>query len=287
VASAHRGALSVSRAGLVICALERGSIVLPTPNVFETGPFGEVIAEMGREFHQDVLAALKADRYDPEEHDEDFPQRMLVEFIRRILDRIRDARHGGTLLIVPDEWSLIDSRLRDRLRPKYPLADKRTWPLLVEAARLHREYFDLLLPAYDKKSLAGAKFRRIESLGGQREDVDDLIRDRAALIASLSAVDGAVVLTTRLNLLGFGCEVLAQSPTLTEIVIANDAQATQVLTRSIEEFGTRHRSALRFCSSHENVAAIIVSQDGDIRAARRMGPSVILWPGVEVSSFAA
>jgi hypothetical protein len=286
VASAQRGALSVSRAGLIICSLERGSIVLPTPHVFETGPFGELISGIGQRFHGDVLAALQAERYDPEGHDEDVPERMLMEFLRRILDRIRDNRHGGTLLIVPDEWTLTDSRLRDRLRPKYPLADTRPWTLLVEAARLHREYFDLLLPAYDKESLTGSEFRRIQVLGHQREDVEDLIRDCAGLIASLTSVDGAVVITTKLQVLGFGCEVIAQSPALTEIAVAADAAAEDVTIKGIDELGTRHRSALRFCSSHEDVAAIIVSQDGDIRAARRVGPDVVLWTGVDVRTFA-
>jgi len=95
-----------------------------------------------------------------------------------------------------------------------------------------------------------------------------------------------VVLTTRLRLLGFGAEIVAQSPALKMVAIAEDAKAKAITKRPLEDFGTRHRSALRFCSTHEDVAALVVSQDGDIRAMLRVGADVVMWPSVGVSSFA-
>jgi hypothetical protein len=286
VGSSQRGALVVSRAGRVICALERGAIVLPAGDVLTTGPFGKFIDAMARDFRADVLTAAQADRYDPSGQDETVPERMFVQFLNRVLDRVRDARHGGILLIVPDAWSLDDSRFRDRLRPKYPLDDNRTWPVLVESVKVHREYYDVLLPAYDKETVPRAQFHLIQSLGSHLEDVEDLVRDRAAFISSLAAVDGAVVLTTKLRLLAFGCEVVAASPALLQVSVAKDASATSTVPGHVDDYGTRHRSALRFCSSHEDVAAFVISQDGDVRATRRIGPDVVLWPSLEVSPFA-
>lgn len=286
VGSSQRGAVVVSRAGIVICGLERGAVVVPTPDVLTTGPFGEFVGAMAREFRADVLTAVQADRYDPSGQDETVPERMFVQFLNRVLDRVHDARHGGILLIVPDAWSLDDSRFRDRLRPKYPLDDNRTWPVLVESVKLHREYYDLLLPAYDKETVPKAEFSLIQSLGSHLQDVEDLVRDRVAFISSLAAVDGAVALTTKLRILGFGCEVVAASPALLQVSLATDASATSTVPGRVDDYGTRHRSALRFCSSHENVAAFVISQDGDVKATRRVGPEVVLWPSLVVSPFA-
>ena len=184
------------------------------------------------------------------------------------------------LLIVPDEWSISDSRLRDRVNIKYPAIDSGIWPLLVDYMSLFRRYFDKLFPAWDAKAVPKKLFSEIQVLEGQYEEAEDLVRDRANLLSSLANVDGSVVLTKKLRLLGFGAEVIAPSPALHEIKIANDPLCSSDKICPITEYGTRHRSALRFCSSHEGVLAFIVSQDGAIRAVRRVGADVVLWPGI-------
>lgn len=280
------GGLIVSRGGETLVSLEKGSLILPMSAVFNSGPVGEYLNDMYREFHSDVCKHLGSDKYDPENKDEDYPQRFLRDFIERILLRIRDRRHGGTLLIVPDEWGISDSRLRDRLDIKYPTIDKGIWPLLVEYLSLHRRYYDKLLPAWDKKTVSGELFSDIQVLESEFMDAEDLVRDRANLLASLANVDGSVVLTKKLRLLGFGAEVIAQSPALHQIKIANDPIGSSANICPITDYGTRHRAALRFCSSHEGVLAFIVSQDGAIRVVRRVGPDVMLWSGIVEESVA-
>jgi hypothetical protein len=55
--------------------------------------------------------------------------------------------------------------------------------------------------------------------------------------------------------------------------------------RDIEFFGTRHRSAFRFCSSLEDSVAFIVSQDGETKVAKRVGSEVILWTNIDVGAL--
>lgn len=274
------GGLVVSHGGETIVSLEKGSLILPMSAVFDSGPVGEYLTDMYSEFHSDVCEHLESDRYDPENEDEDYPQRFLREFIERILLRIRDRRHGGTLLIVPDEWNISDSRLRDRLNIKYPVIDKGIWPLLVEYISLHRRYYDKLLPAWDVKTVSNKLFAEIQRLEMDYMEAEDLVRDRANLLASLANVDGSVVLTKKLCLVGFGAEVIAQSPALQQIRLADDPVSSSGNMRPITDYGTRHRSAVRFCSSHEGVLAFIVSQDGDTRVVRRVGADVVLWSGI-------
>ena len=90
------GGLRVSREGETIVSLEKGGLILPMSAIFDSGPVGDYLSDMYREFHSDVCKNLGSDKFDPENHDEDYPQRFLSEFIKRILLRIRDRRHGGT-----------------------------------------------------------------------------------------------------------------------------------------------------------------------------------------------
>ncbi len=55
--------------------------------------------------------------------------------------------------------------------------------------------------------------------------------------------------------------------------------------KNIELFGTRHRSAFRFCSSFDESVAFIVSQDGEIKIAKRVGSEVILWSNINIGSL--
>ena len=109
-----------------------------------------------------------------------------------------------------------------------------------------------------------------------------MVQYALGFLASLSAVDGAVVITNKLRLLGFGAEIIALSPSLNKIKIITDFEKNIGEYREIEHFGTRHRSAFRFCSSFEDSVAFIVSQDGEIKIAKRAGSEVMLWPNINV-----
>ena len=84
---------------------------------------------------------------------------------------------------------------------------------------------------------------------------------------------------------GFGGEVIALSPTLHRVKVATDCFAKHGAHVSIEEYGTRHRSAFRFCSSFEDSVAFIISQDGGVKVTKRHGADVLLWPDVNMGSL--
>src|SRR6185295_2406861 len=64
-----------------------------------------------------------------------------------------------------------------------------------------------------------------------------------------TSVDGCVVLTRKLQLLGFGGEIRVP----TEHSLDEDRHT-----------GTRHRSAARFCKKFPGAIALVVSQDGQV-----------------------
>lgn len=280
VSTMSPGSLVVSRGGRPIVSLEKGNLSLPMTEVFTSGPIGESLNHIYSEFHYDVCKSLGEDKYDPEGYDEDYPQRFLREFLERVLLRVRNRRHGGTILIIPDDWEISDGRLQDRVDIKYPSVDNDIWSILVKYLSLHRRYYDKLLPACDYNTVSKELFSEIQSLEMEYEDTEDLVRDRANLIASFTNVDGSVVITTKLGLRGFGAEIVAPSPALRQIKVAADVSGKSGNMRPITDYGTRHRSACRFCSSHEGLMAFLISQDGDIRVIKRVGSDVILWSGI-------
>ena len=78
----------------------------------------------------------------------------------------------------------------------------------------------------------------------------------------------------------FGAELLATSPSLISVRQAENPDGTKWIDTSLSSMGTRHRSAMRMCSSLEHCVAVVVSQDGPVRAIRRAGPHVYTWPDV-------
>lgn len=93
------------------------------------------------------------------------------------------------------------------------------------------------------------------------------------------------MITDRFRLLGFGVEVTVAAPTLSAVHIALDASGKRWVAEPVTSFGTRHRSAFRFCSSYEAAAALIVSQDGGVKAVRQVGPRLLMWPDINFGAL--
>jgi hypothetical protein len=183
--------------------------------------------------------------------------------VRRALAAIREARHGGTILWVP----LDASAYGKHLVVKYPLAD--------DPAR--RRYRALML-------------RRMRWLAGERRDpgelaaIDDGIAEMSNLLASLTAVDGAAVLSWRFELLGFGGEI-TNVPASSTVATALDLEARDRAVESVDEVGTRHRTAYRFCAAVPDALAIVVSQDGGVQFVANLGGEVVRWHHTAMGSI--
>lgn len=120
-------------------------------------------------------------------------------------------------------------------------------------------------------------------LDGENIELDEALGDVAQAIASLTSVDGAVLMTDHFSVLGFRAEVIASSPSLSHVQsVTGPKKLTPV---PVEVFGTRHRSAFRFCSSLEDAVAFIVSHDGGVKAVKRVEKDVILWPDINTGAM--
>jgi hypothetical protein len=93
--------------------------------------------------------------------------------------------------------------------------------------------------------------------------LDEALFEMAHLIAGLFAVDGAVVLTKRLELLGFGAEISGALEPVSVVARALDAESEQTEPESTDGVGTRHRSVYRLCQAVHDLIAVVISQDGN------------------------
>lgn len=84
-------------------------------------------------------------------------------------------------------------------------------------------------------------------------------------VAGLTAVDGAVVLTDRYELLGFGAKIVRRKkcPQVEQVIITEPVEgALPALVHPEQLGGTRHLSAAQFIQDQRDAVALVASQDG-------------------------
>ncbi len=282
VSSDEPGNLSISREGTVLLNLVQGEIIAPSRQHLHQGPIAAFLSDAVDAIHSEVCSAIGEPQYDRNEQIDDYPQYFFVKFLERLLFEIRRKRHGGAVLMIPDRMKLDDPSITGRVRIKYPCHFNRAWPLIIRSLVLRHGYNILRKEIYTREGgMSPAMFHRISILDSQREEINRRISDSIELLASFSEVDGAVLITDKLRLLGFGAEITVSSTSLRNIHVAKDHLAERTAAVPIESYGTRHRSAFRFCWEGEESIAFAISQDGGIKSIRRMGDKLVCWPDIK------
>ncbi len=280
ISSIEPGNLTFSREGTVLLTLKRGQIVTPTRQTLYEGPIAAFLKDAEDALHNETCEKIREPGYDLMGHAKDFPRQLYFRFLERLLFQIREKLHGGALLVVPNHVTVDDSNLSELVMIKYPCNYDIVWTLLINSLALRYTYFKLYFNLYSGASEVPIdKHHELTALAEQREVTDQRISDSARLIASTTGVDGAVIITDRFRLIGFGAEITA-SPPLREVHLAQDHLASSTTIVPMEAYGTRHRSAFRFCWEDEQSVAFVISQDGGVKGAKRVGDRLVFWPDI-------
>jgi hypothetical protein len=263
------GRLAVRCAGKLVGGLERGALVNATLDVFDSE---WLPALFERELHevQEEHAAGQARTRSPTAADQSLVGRVGQHMLRRAIQLVRGSRHGGMILVVE---ALADStRVLENLGIKYCFADdeppRRYRTLLFQI--LDRLASGTTSPSMDWSDFARATHPDLEKL-------EQSVFEMSRLIASLAAVDGAVVLDKRFAILGFGGEVSGDLPAPLRVWRATDVEGRQRETAALEDVGTRHRAAYRFVRRHPHGLAIVISQDGGVAFVANRDDEVVFW----------
>ena len=117
---------------------------------------------------------------------------------------------------------------------------------------------------------------RAQQLG----DMDEALFEVAHLVADLTRVDGTVVMTDCLEILGFGVEIAGELPEVLRVARAHDLEGAEREWVRTDRVGTRHRSRYRLCQAVRDALALVVSQDGGLRFIRWHDDGVTYWEQV-------
>lgn len=159
-----------------------------------------------------------------------------VNVLVQLAVSMRAHGRGGSLLVVPagrDDW-------RESILQPLPYAAS---PAFGELAHLSRKNPDDSVRRLWKDELAHA--------------VD--------AVAGLTAVDGAAVMDTNYDLLGFGAKITRRQgrPQVEQVVMTEPIEGGEAALVHPERLGgTRHLSAAQFVHDQQDALALVASQDG-------------------------
>jgi hypothetical protein len=121
---------------------------------------------------------------------------------------------------------------------------------------------------------ADAEDRQVETTGAVK------------LVASLAAVDGLVLMTPELSVVGFGAKI-GLTPNVATVYdgagfARRGARAPKI---DLSQFGTRHGSMLRYCARDHKALGIVVSQDGYVRLIMTVKNSLVFWDNIKLLDY--
>lgn len=285
VMSTQPGELSISRGDRLVLRLRNGGIVRATQSVLLRGP---VVGFFDAAWDVFIDNACQLSGIHQEPSEDDGLNLAYHSFIESVLLYTAELKHGGTLLFVPEEITHDDPRLLSRASIKYVLSSTRPRDALVSAMAVRLKHNALAEKMSNRRTVKAEELEQLNYLAWDQQNREDTARDAARFIASLTAVDGAVVLTDMLRIIGFGAEVIAKYSGADIVHVANTAEATETKVVRFAEYGTRHRSAFRFIASMKpSAVGFIMSQDGGVKAVKRVGSKLIMWPYFQIGSTTA
>jgi hypothetical protein len=277
VAATGPGRLLVTAGAVTLAELRNGTLSGRALDVFEAQWLHERLADVGRLTHAAHLHDRERDGGGSwAEVHPTFGGVLAGHVLRRIVATIRAAQHGGTLIIVPSGPAselLVDGHY---LRVKYRFTDEEPRRRILT---LMRHIMNEL--AKDDTGVAAVDWGTYEASRSQAlSQMDDALFEVAHLVADLSRVDGTVIMTDCLEVLGFGVEIAGELPEVLQVARAHDLEGTAREWVRTDRVGTRHRSAYRLCQALRQALALVVSQDGGLRFIRWHEDGVTYWEQV-------
>jgi sensor domain DACNV-containing protein len=264
------GHLAVRCAGKLIGALEQGVLVDAMMDVFDSQWLPALFVQE-REEVQRKHAAHQARASSPTAVEQTLIGRVGQQMLRRVIQLVLGARHGGLILLVdaPKDVGLSSfAGLGFKYRFDHDEPPRRFRTLLFQL-------LDRLAAGTTNASVDWADFAADKS--PDLENLEQAIFEMSRVIAGLASIDGAVVLDKRFSVLGFGVEVSSEIPAPPRVFRALDVEGRERELNSVEDVGTRHRAAYRFVRQHPNGIAIVISHDGGVSFVANRDGEVVSW----------
>lgn len=222
-----------------------GEFVRATPDPFTVEAMGN------------YLMAMIADKNEYAEHGAHY-WHVYRDSFDYLLAEITNRSHGGTIIVIPEERVKGSSIY---FHPTYSfVGDLQVWSLLSEVVRADASHDFILYLALRK-----------------------IYAERLGLLAQLSCVDGALILSGSLDVVAFGSKLSAPKWS-GDVLVGPNGFSGGGNRFDISKLGTRHNSAIDFIGASPGSLGFVISQDGPIRGlAKRDDNTILCWPDCRVS----
>jgi hypothetical protein len=279
------GSLAIYDDRKLIATLNQNAVVRTFHDVLNAGPVAKILRRFSKDL-QGEIHDLLAGQMPPQTIDAYWGQDardLIAETLSRILLNIRRLRHGGAILLTPSERF-------DDLNVKYQLDYYKAERVIAQhiasstlsfftAETIQNEYLDredidempILLHLDDSVTLADVEDTTLAQLGCVN------------FISSLAGVDGLILISPGLTVRGFGVEITGKHDPA-KVFVAGDTNASRARLKRIDldQFGTRHRSMMRYCDKYKGSVGFVVSQDGDVRAMTKLPVGLVMWENIQL-----
>ena len=271
------GSIRAYRGSTILAQLSSGRIMMPSTNVLHS----RLIARRMERFDKEMMEMHIRSRPGPDQAwatvSENFVAGLYKQVIKRIISSIRNMKHGGTIIMFPSDLVRWITSPNPHLFLKYIFRDedpvrRLRWLTISIMNQLARYYGS----AGEHGKVVGWS-EYIAATSKTLLELDEALFESARFIANLAAVDGAVVLTKGLDLVGFGAVVKGAFSKEDIIARATDAEGEQRVYERAEGVGTRHLSVYHLCRQIPDVLAIVISQDGNTNLVSWMNDFVTYW----------
>jgi hypothetical protein len=273
------GLVSVGVGDVNLAELRAGHLEGATVDVFEASWLAARFAHLRSELMAAHLESMAGNGVPLEPN---ISRKISQQMIKRVIAILREAHHGGTLVMLPEARAHALLGDGGTLRLKYAFADtaaRRRHQALIRS--IMREIALAAAEVVPRPELAGWSVYQ-KSHRSTIGPLDEAILEISQLLAALADVDGAVVLTDRLELLGFGAEITGALPEITQVHRALDLEAERYEVVPIDGVGTRHRSAYRLCAREREALAIVVSHDSAVQFVAWRNGAPTYWEHMPV-----
>ncbi len=265
-----------------VAELKQNALVRAAIDVFQSGKVRGVL-EIGVRSHLDSLRAGWPDEFPADYSDWEAPvTEAWLSALRRLLLRVQSIRHGGTLLVTSDQafqgllvkHKITYGRLRTALQRR----------ALAEAQQIIAS--GIIVDEYLEKQLEDMPVGLYLDEAVADSDLEELRNELGGVIwfiSLLTRVDGLVLLDQNLEVQGFGVEITV-SDEPEEIYAAGDAWASEWLLKKVDyqQYGTRHRSMMRYCAKFPGSVGFVISQDGDVRVMTGVNGRLVIWENIQL-----